>query len=331
MLGVIIGDIIGSIREGKKSIFNDEGLIIATEKNGKTSRLTEPEPILHDGLSFTDDTVLMLATEKALSTVNDERAPFAKYYTDFFDMHSEPNEFYKGQGIGYGMMFMEWATSRLNGDSSRGGYQSYGNGSAMRVAPVAYRFDSMVTMLNVAKASAMCTHDHIKGVEGAQMVALATWAARQGLKADEIRLLVEQNSSYNLSFDQNDLIKHYFFQPTCEGSVPHAIWAALEGPDFESVMRRCLLIGGDTDTIAAIAGGLAELLYGISEDMQRKALDILRRDGPFLYDEYSRAIKHCKSYPDYITLNENQAGSQNKKGSVRSLLRSLVLRVRDRS
>lgn len=94
MLGVIIGDIIGSIREGRKSLFDDKGLIYATEKNATVIHLPSPEPILHDRLSFTDDTVLMLATEKVLREVGDERANFAKHYVDFFDMHSEPNAFY---------------------------------------------------------------------------------------------------------------------------------------------------------------------------------------------------------------------------------------------
>lgn len=325
MLGVIVGDIIGSTREGRKSLFDDKGLIYGTEKNATVTHLPSPEPILHERLSFTDDTVLMLATERALREVGDERANFAKHYVDFFDMHSEPNAFYKGKGIGYGSKFMEWATARLNGDN-RPGYHSYGNGSAMRIAPVAYHFNSLLPMLNVARASAACTHNHLKGIEGAQVMALAIFAARMGASPSCIRTLVEDNSEYQLEFDEEKLVSLYYFQPTCEGSVPQALWAALEGPDFISVMRRCLRIGGDTDTIAAMAGSLAEVLYGIPEDIAEMALQILKRDGPFLYNEYCLAIKSCNNYYDYPNVRELPANMTNEELPIesRSVFKSLL-------
>jgi ADP-ribosylglycohydrolase len=187
----------------------------------------------------------------------------------------------------------------LSDDPKRAGYNSYGNGSAMRIAPIAYHFDKCTPMLNTAYASANCTHNHPDGIEGGQMVSLALWLARKNESPSDIKQIIEDNSHYTLSFNEESLIQHYYFQPTCQGSVPHALWAALEGPDFETVMRRCLLIGGDTDTIACIAGGLAEILYGIPDEMAHSALAILERDGPFLFDEYMIAIENNPNYMDY--------------------------------
>lgn len=326
MLGCFIGDIIGSTREGRKSLFDKNGLIYATLKNGVTTPINPPEPILHEGLTFTDDTVLTLATEKALRISATPLAPFANKYVEFFDMHSETNEFYRGPGIGYGMMFMEWAGSRLTDAPFQSGYNSYGNGSAMRIAPLAYHFQKATLMLNTANASASCTHNHPDGIEGAQMVSLALWLARNGETADNIKQIIEDNSEYTLTFDEDKLIKHYYFQPTCKGSVPHALWAALTGPDFETVMRRCLAIGGDTDTIACIAGGLAEILYGVPDDMAKLALTILQRDGPFLFEEYQLALDNNENYVNYIKKDKQK--HEVKKDNI---VHSLWLKMRSKT
>jgi ADP-ribosyl-[dinitrogen reductase] hydrolase len=300
MLGAIVGDIIGSVREGRKSQFNAAGLIESTQRNGTITPLPEPEAILHPGLSFTDDSVLTLATDKALREGQGIYGFFAKQYASFFDMHSEPNAFYLGPGIGYGMMFMEWASDYLQGNNPKGvGYNSYGNGSAMRVSPVAYQFDSMLDVINAARQSAICTHSHPEGVVAAQIVALCIWAARMGASVEELRELVTANYAHSIDFDEGKLIRNYVFSPLAQSSVPQAIWAALEGPDFHSVMIRCLKIGGDTDTICAIAGSIAEPLWGLPEDLAKQSLVILKRDGPFLYDEYARATGQNVRYPQY--------------------------------
>ncbi len=305
MIGLIAGDTIGSTREGRKSHFNEQGLIVATEKNATITPLDAPEPMLHEGLSFTDDSVLALATDKALRTAPSVRAPFADNYATFFDLHSEPNEFYKGHGIGYGPMFMEWADKWNRGEKFYG-YGSYGNGSAMRVGPVAYHFERMIDVINVAHASAVCTHNNPLGIYWAQMLALSIFLARQGASAQEIRVIIQENSEATFEFNEEQLVKHYVFSPTCQGSVPQAIWAALEGPDFMSVMRRCLRIGGDTDTICAMAGALSEVLWGVPDEIAKTTLRILERDGPYLYEEYQLAVEGNSNYINYFNITQER-------------------------
>lgn len=326
MLGAIVGDIIGSAREGRKSHFNAAGLIEATEKNGTVTPLKKPEGMLHEGLSFTDDSVLTLATDKALREGQGIYGFFAKQYASFFDMHSEPNAFYLGPGIGYGLMFMEWATDHLQGNKTESeGYGSYGNGAAMRVSPVAYHFDGMLDVINAARQSAICTHNHPEGVVAAQIVAMCIWAARQGASADELKMLVAENYAHSIAFDEAKLIRNYVFSPLAQESVPQAIWAALEGPDFRSVMIRCLKIGGDTDTICAIAGSIAEPLWGLPVDLARQSLVILERDGPFLYEQYQSAAQQNARYPQYI-----QDAQKEKPGDLSSKLIKAILSWRSK-
>lgn len=281
MLGAIIGDIIGSRVEGRKSIIDNNNMIVATLKNCVTTSLSKPERILHSKLSFTDDTVLTVATSKAIRN----KSKFADEYCKFFDLHSEPNNFYKGPGIGYGQMFMSWAMSNING-KTKGPYGSYGNGSPMRVSPVSFYSENLVEVLNTAKESSECTHNHPFAIKGAQAVAACVFLARNGASQSEILNFMSENFDYNLELDEDKLIEHHVFSPLSETTVPIAIWAALKGNTFEDVMIRCLKIGGDTDTIAAMAGSIAEHLYGIPKSMKRCALEILERDGPYLYEEY---------------------------------------------
>lgn len=299
MLGAIVGDIIGSVREGRKCQFDHHGKIVATVKNTIVTHLSHPEEILHDGLTFTDDSVLTLATDHALRKKKLYSPHYGNSYANFFDMNSEKNEFYHGPGIGYGSMFIEWATERLE-NPAREPYGSYGNGSAMRVSPVAYYHNkSLADALNEAKISCECTHNHPEGIKGGQATCAAIWLAINGACAYDIKVFIEQNFHYDLDFDFDTLVDNYVFNPTCQKSVPQAIWAALEGPDFVTVMRRCLAIGGDTDTICAIAGSIAEPLYGIPEDMAEAALKILKRDGPFLFEQYNLGIEGNNSYQRY--------------------------------
>jgi ADP-ribosylglycohydrolase len=319
MLGAIVGDIIGSIREGRKCQFNDLGQIVATVKNAKVTTLDKPEGVLHDGLSFTDDSVLTLATDHALRKTKSYGSHYASSYANFFDMNSEQNEFYKGPGIGYGSMFMEWADSYLK-NNGREAYGSYGNGSAMRISPIPYYHkESLVDALNEAKISCECTHNHPEGIKGGQATCAAIWLAINGASADDIKTFVEHNFHYDLNFDFDRLVEHYVFNPTCQKSVPQAIWAALEGPDFITVMRRCLAIGGDTDTICAIAGSIAEPLYGIPDEMAEVALKILERDGPFLFEQYNLGIEVNNSYQRYGKVAFGKPLKKNKPGWIARL------------
>lgn len=286
MLGAIVGDIIGSSREGRKSVLNESKQIVATIKNETRVNIYPPENMMHKRLSFTDDTVLTVATSRALRT----GSKFEDEYCKFFDMHSEQNEFYNGPGIGYGQMFMTWAMSNING-CKKGPYGSYGNGSAMRVSPVSFYARGLVDVLNMAYQSSYCTHNDPEAIKGAQAIAACVYLAEKGVSVNDIKIFMANNFDYDINLDENSLIANHVFSPLASVTVPIAIWAALKGPTFEDVMARCLLIGGDTDTIAAMAGAISEHLYGIPKYMKEKALEILERDGPCLYDEYDEFTK----------------------------------------
>jgi ADP-ribosylglycohydrolase len=317
MLGTIIGDMIGSTREGWKTHFDGSGEITHYEKNAMDyppdNQNYRYDEIFPEVMSFTDDSVLMIATGTAI--INNES--FADAYRDFFEVHSTQNELYKGPGIGYGMMFMEWA-EKPNAPA----YRSYGNGSAMRAPAIGYLYETLPDVLNAALRSAECTHNHPEGIKGAQAVAVTVWLARQGVAATDILSFVKMSFYPEMDFDDDTLIKHYVFNPTCQGSVPQAIWLALTSSSFEEVIVRGLKIGGDTDTICAMAGGIAEPLFGIPDHWKKTALTILERDGPFLamkYEQLERRIKGvCDSAP---SATSDELEKPTKKSFWRALLR----------
>jgi ADP-ribosylglycohydrolase len=224
MIGAIAGDIIGSVYEGRKA-------------------RTKKFPLFRDTSVFTDDTVLTCAVANAVlnkTTYEDNVKKFASLY---------PN-------AGYGGRFYYWFMSEENKP-----YNSWGNGSAMRVSPIGFAFDSMNTVLKQAKMSAEITHNHPEGIKGAQATAGAVFLAKNGKTKLEIKNFIEREFGYNMNFTLDQLIKNYGFDVSCQGSVPQSIFAFLESSDYEDTIRNCVAIGGDTDTIACIAGGLAQAFY----------------------------------------------------------------------
>ena len=143
-----------------------------------------------------------------------------------------------------------------------GPYNSWGNGSAMRVSAVGYAFDTEEAVLREAKKSAEITHSHPEGIKGAQAVALGILLGRQGASKQDIRDAITQRFGYDLDRSLDDIRPGYSFDVSCQGSVPEAIIAFLESTDYEDAVRGAISIGGDSDTIACIAGGLAAAFYG---------------------------------------------------------------------
>lgn len=249
MFGAILGDIIGSIYEFKNIRQTDF-------------------PIVSREAMFTDDTVMTVATAYALLN----KADYAETYKSFGRRYP---------GRGYGGRFKEWL-----GKDTMDPYNSFGNGSAMRVSPVAYACKSLEAVLIEAKKSAEATHNHLEGIKGAQSVASAIYLARTGVVKSDIKSFITDNFSYNLSFRLNEIRHNYEFDETCQGSVPQAIVAFLESDNYEDAVRKAVSIGGDSDTIACIAGSIAEAYYGsLPVDLVRYAeskldyymLDIIRR------------------------------------------------------
>lgn len=224
MIGAIAGDIIGSVYEfhGIK---------------------TEDFPLFIPRSHFTDDTVLTVAVADSILTGIGYAEAFKKWGRLY------PH-------AGYGGMFRQWLRSDDNAP-----YNSYGNGSAMRVSPVGFAFDSLYKVLEEAKKSAEATHNHPEGIKGAQAVAAAIFLSRTGVNKKEIKKYIEENFKYNLSITLAELRPHYHFNETCQGTVPQAIVAFLESTDYENAVRKAVSLGGDSDTIACITGGIAEAFY----------------------------------------------------------------------
>jgi ADP-ribosylglycohydrolase len=225
MLGAITGDIIGSLYE---------------INNIKTKDFD----LLNPNSIFTDDTVLTVAVAEKLINGGSYEEHFKTYY-------------HRYSARGYGKSFHRWAKSEIVG-----AYNSYGNGSAMRVSPVGYAFNNLEQVLIEAKNSAEVTHNHPEGIKGAQAVAASIFLARTGKNKQEIKSYVETNFGYNLYQTLDEIRPNYRFDVSCQGSVPQAIIAFLESTDFEDAIRNAISIGGDSDTIACITGSIAEAFYG---------------------------------------------------------------------
>lgn len=225
MIGAIAGDVIGSVYEHRPI------------------KHTEFDLFSRQSI-FTDDTVLTVAVAHAILHDGDYRAAlkrFGKRYPD----------------AGYGMSFFRW----LMEPGSRA-YNSWGNGAAMRVSPVGFAFDTEAAVMREAKRTAVATHNHPEGVKGAQATALAIRLARSGAGKEDIRERIRQEFSYDLDRRLDDIRPHYRFDISCQGTVPEAIIAFLESRDYEDAVRLGISLGGDSDTIGAITGGIAQAFYG---------------------------------------------------------------------
>ena len=225
MLGAIAGDVIGSVHE-------------------RTRTKTKDFPLFVPGGRFTDDTVLTVAVADGLL----HGRGYVDAFHDYF--HAYPD-------AGYGGTFWQWATARR-----RTAYQSWGNGSAMRVSPVAYAGATLDEVLAEAKRSAEVTHDHAEGVRGAQATAAAIFLARTGGTKGQIRRYTEDQFGYYLDETLNEIRPTYPFDASCQRSVPQSILAFLESDGYEDAVRNAVSLGGDADTMACIAGAIAGAFYG---------------------------------------------------------------------
>ena len=267
MLGAIIGDIAGSVYEWN---------------NIKTKQF----PLFRDDCRFTDDTVMTCAVAEAVMKGGEK--------DDFIDAMKKYGRMYPN--VGYGGRFRQWLVS-----DSREPINSFGNGSAMRVSPCAWIMDCgfcartgmwPTTARGIARLSAEVTHNHPEGIKGAMAVTDAIFMSRYyfgGYCGDyedpidkdpkeckkRIKEHIEQTYGYDLSRTLDEIRPTYQFNATCQGSVPEAIIAFLESTDFEDAVRNAISLGGDSDTIAAIAGSIAEAAYGIPETIRTKALSYL--------------------------------------------------------
>jgi ADP-ribosyl-[dinitrogen reductase] hydrolase len=232
VLGSIIGDIAGSVYE-----FNNY-------------RAKDFAPFFHPKASFTDDTVCTIAIAEALLR---DKCPARNL--------KEWGERYWSNG-GWGRSFALWL-----GSDSLEPYGSYGNGAAMRVAPAGLLATSLDETQALSLKVTEVTHNHPEGIRGAAATASAVYMARTGSSADQIREYVTDRFGYDLSRSVDEIRPGYVFNETCQRTVPEALTCVLEATSYEDAIRNAISIGGDSDTIAAIAGGVAEALFGIPDDV----------------------------------------------------------------
>lgn len=241
ILGAIIGDVIGSAYEFDNYKGTDVNLF--------------PEDAI-----FTDDTVLTMAIADSLYN---NQLDFAQSLYDY------GRNYYRRR---YGRYFFNWL---LKEDKQP--YNSFGNGSAMRVSPIGFFYHTLDDVLKQAKKSAECTHNHPEGIKGAQAVASAIFLARKGKSKEEIKEYITNTFGYNLDFKLDDIREDFEFDMSCAYTIPPAIVAFLESDDYESAIRLAISIGGDSDTIACITGGIASAYY---KEIPQEMIDFVKAKLP---------------------------------------------------
>ena len=245
MLGAIIGDIIGSRFEWK---------------NIKTKDFE----LFNNKCFFTDDSVMTIAVANAILNCEgdynyliDEVIKEMRYFGNLYPT------------CGYGSRFSNWLIS-----SNPQPYNSYGNGSAMRVSSVSHVGKCLEEVKWLSKIVTEVTHNHPEGLKGAEATAVGIYLAKKGSTIKEIEEYIKANY-YDFDFTLNEIRDSYIFNETCQGTVPQAFQAFFESISFEDAIRNAISIGGDSDTICAITGSIAEAYYGIPEDIKEKALTYL--------------------------------------------------------
>jgi len=238
MLGAIAGDIIGSVYEARPIKSRDF-------------------PLFSRGCRFTDDSVLTAAVADAIL----HNADYTDKFHEYFARYSQ---------AGFGGSFMQWAMTRC-----RRPYYSFGNGSAMRVSPVGFVCEDIDAVLAEAEKSAAVTHNHPEGIKGAQATAAAVFMAKNGAEKLGIRAFIRERFGYDLDRPLAEIRRNYRFDSSCQGSVPQSLIAFFESADYEDAVRNAISLGGDADTMAAIAGAVAEAAYGIPDEIRKKALSYL--------------------------------------------------------
>lgn len=224
MLGAIIGDIVGSVYELHPI---------------KTTDF----PLFHQNSRFTDDSVLTIAIADAILEQTGYAQALKTYGRNYPD-------------AGYGGAFYNWIF-----DPKSAPYSSWGNGAAMRVSPVGFALSSVDRVLQEAENTAAVSHNHPEGIKGAQAVALAVFLARTGWDKDSIREEIMRRFGYRLERTVDEIRPSYRFNVSCQGTVPEAIIAFLDSEDYEDAIRQAISLGGDSDTLACIAGGIAHAYF----------------------------------------------------------------------
>lgn len=263
MYGAILGDIIGSPYEF------DRGAKI------------KAFPLFIEKSRFTDDTVMTVAIADALLYAGKDAGEDKICAAVVSSMQHWGRKYPKA---GYGGKFCEW----LNSNDPKP-YGSFGNGSAMRVSAAGWLYDSIERTRDIAQWTAESTHNHADGIKGAESVATAIYLARTGESKTSIKKYIEDEFGYNLSRTLKEIRPAYHMDVTCQGSVPEAIIAFLESTDFEDAVRNAVSLGGDTDTMACIAGSIADAYYGLTPKLEKECLERIPEKMKSVLERFDRA------------------------------------------
>jgi ADP-ribosylglycohydrolase len=260
MIGAIAGDIIGSVYE-------------------HSPIKTEEFPLFHPRCRFTDDSVLTIAIAQAIL---EQRS--------YLDAVREIGRRYPNAG--YGGSFIHWLFSH-----DPAPYNSWGNGAAMRVSPVGFAFDTVDAVLREAARTAEMSHNHPEGIKGAQATALAVFLSRTAKDKETVREEVTDRFGYDLNRTVEEIRPVYRFDISCQGTVPEAIIALLDSDSYEDAVRNAISLGGDSDTLACITGGIAEAYYGpvpqfIAEKVEQALTDELWQITEAFCEQYGNPPSH---------------------------------------
>lgn len=246
MYGAILGDIIGSRFEFDRGGWSKDF------------------QLLTQGCEFTDDSVMTVAVADALLTAGRTATTEEIEAACIKSMQKWGRKY---PNAGYGSRFIYWVHSR-NPEP----YGSFGNGSAMRVSAAGWLYDTVERTREVAGATANVSHNHPEGLKGAECTAAVMFLGRIGRSKDEIKAYVEKEFGYDLSKSVDELRPLHEHVETCMDSLPKALVSFLEGTSYEDVVRNAVSLGGDTDTLAAIAGAMAEAFYGMPDELKKQCL-----------------------------------------------------------
>ena len=253
MFGAILGDIIGSPYE-------------FDYYNIKTKNF----PLFSKNSTFTDDSVMTLAIADAIMNTRDTSSDY-ELTANFIISMQKYGRLYPYAG--YGANFIYWLA-----DTNPKPYGSFGNGSAMRVSSIAWLFDDLEQVRKVARLSAAVSHNHPEGIKGAESTAAAIFLARQGVDKQAIKKYITDNFGYSFNRTCDEIRPTYHHVESCMETVPEAITAFFESCDFEDCIRTAVSLGGDCDTLTAIAGSIAEGYYGVSDSLKQECIDRLPQD-----------------------------------------------------
>jgi ADP-ribosyl-[dinitrogen reductase] hydrolase len=285
MIGAIIGDIVGSRFEFNNHRSKD--FVLFTKD-----------------CMVTDDSIMTLAVAKAIMAAEQSKAAHAaieiEYLAELGKLTVQQMQKIgrKYPDCGYGGMFARWVFS-----SNPQPYNSFGNGAAMRISPVGFFAKSAEEVRKLSNVITGVTHNHKEGLKGAEATAMAIFLARQGCTKPEIRHRI-QRDYYPLNFKINDIRATYKFNETCQDTVPQAIQAFLESESFEDAIRTAISVGGDSDTLAAITGGIAEAYYGVPDHFKEKALSYLDDELRTIYDEWRVFLGQDATEPRFKVLTK---------------------------